>query len=60
MYEDEADYVPYFWEHKQPVQTIGKVRIYLVQDEASQFDDLMGRSQLNLAECSNGKVMEIA
>jgi hypothetical protein len=60
MYEDEADYVPYFWEHKTPVQTIGKVRIYLVQDEAALFDDLMGRSQLNLAECSNGKVMEIA
>lgn len=60
MYEGEADYVPYFWERKTPVQTIGKVRIYLVQDEAAQFDDLMGRSQLNLAECSNGKVMEIA
>jgi hypothetical protein len=59
MYEGEADYVPYFWEHKQPVQTVGKVRIYLVQDETSQFDDLMGRSQLNLAECSNGKVTEI-
>ena len=49
-----------FRSNKTPVQTVGKVRIYLVNDEASQFDDLMGRSQLNLAECSNGKVMEIA
>ena len=60
MFEGEADYGPYCWKNKTPVQTVGKVRIYLVQDEAAQFDDLMCRSQLNLAECSNGKVMEIA
>lgn len=60
MFDDEADYVPYFWENKLPVQVVGKVRIYLVQDEASQFDGLEGRTQINLQECSNGKVMEIA
>jgi hypothetical protein len=60
MYEDEAEYVSYFWEHKKPVQTIGRVKIYLVQDEAEQFFELMGRRQINLAECSNGKVMEIS
>ena len=59
MFDGEADYVPYFWKNKQPVQTIGKVRIYLVQGEADQFHELKGKRQINLAECGNGNVMEI-
>lgn len=59
MFEGEADYVRHFWNQK-PKQIVGKVRIYLVQSEPSEFPALFGREQVCLQECNNGNIIEVS